>query len=197
VQEDDIPYLESLTDFWGELCASPASASEWADVMLPPVLDAWRPAASRSRYLKETTVCLASLHAAGRHDELLALLEQAPFKWWHDHRWGAMALQAQGKVDEAIVYAEATKGLNAPLGAIASFCEGVLLGAGRIDEPYARYGVAAGHGGTNLAMFRAIRKKYPTIAPETILRDLADSQPGQAGKWFAAAKDCRSLCIGD
>jgi tetratricopeptide (TPR) repeat protein len=189
VQADDIPYLESLTDFWSELCASPQTASEWADAMLPAVQAAWRPEGPRLGYLKETTICLACLYAAGRYDELLALLDRAPLKWWHDHRWGARALQAQGKVREAIDYAETTQGLNAPLGAIASFCESVLLDAGMVDEAYARYGIAVGQGGTNLAVFRFIRKKYPGIAPDTILRDLAVSQPGQEGKWFAAAKD--------
>lgn len=117
------------------------------------------------------------------------MLERAPFKWWHDHRWGAKALLAQGKVGDAIVYAEASKGLNAPMGAIASFCESALLNAGQVDEAYARYAMAAAQGCTNLAVFRSVRKKYPGVAADTILRDLADSQPSQQGKWFAAAKD--------
>ena len=29
--EDQIPYIESLADHWGELCASKAVASQWAD----------------------------------------------------------------------------------------------------------------------------------------------------------------------
>jgi hypothetical protein len=189
VEDDDVPYLESLTEFWGELCGSPETASEWADIMLPPVQAAWQPGAPRTRYLKETTACLACLYTARRHDALLALLERAPFKWWHDHRWGAKALLAQGKVADAIVYAEASKGLNAPMGAIASFCESALLNAGQVDEAYARYAIAAAQGGTNLAVFRSVRKKYPGVAVDTILRDLAASQPAQQGKWFAAAKD--------
>ena len=32
--EDDIPYIESLGDYWGELCASPEVASAWADRLL-------------------------------------------------------------------------------------------------------------------------------------------------------------------
>lgn len=32
-------------------------------------------------------------------------------------------------------------------------------------------------------------KKYPHMPRETILRDLVASQPGNEGKWFAAAKD--------
>jgi hypothetical protein len=103
--------------------------------------------------------------------------------------WGAKALAAAGKPTEAIRYAEDTKGLNAPLAAIAAFCEGVLLDAGFADEGYARYAVQATYATTNLATFKAIVKKYPGKPRETILRDLVASQPGQEGKWFAAAKD--------
>ena len=73
--------------------------------------------------------------------------------------------------------------------AIAEFCEGVLLDAGFVDEAYARYAVEATYSTTNLATFKAVAKKYPGIPKETILRDLVASQPGQEGKWFAAAKD--------
>ena len=103
--------------------------------------------------------------------------------------WGAKALAAAGKGAEAIRYAEESKGLNAPLTAIAAFCEGVLLDAGFAEEAYARYAVEATYATTNLATFKAIVKKYPGKPRETILRDLVASQPGNEGKWFAAAKD--------
>jgi len=54
---------------------------------------------------------------------------------------------------------------------------------------YARYAVEATYATTNLATFKAIVKKYPGKPRETILRDLVAGQPGQEGKWFAAAKD--------
>ncbi len=93
----------------------------------------------------------------------------------------------------------ASKGLNAPLMAIAAFCEGVLLEAGFADEAYVRYAVEAyvryaveaTYATTNLATFKAMVKKYPDKPRETILRDLVASQPGQEGKWFAAAKDAK------
>ena len=47
-------------------------------------------------------------------------------------------MAAAGKGAEAIRYAEDSKGLNAPLTAIAAFCEGVLLNAGLADEAYRR-----------------------------------------------------------
>lgn len=52
-----------------------------------------------------------------------------------------------------------------------------------------RYAVEATYATTNLATFKAIVKKYPHMPRESILRDLVASQPGNGGKWFAAAKD--------
>ncbi|WP_307735335.1 hypothetical protein [Massilia soli] len=122
---------------------------------------------------------------------MLALIAKSEYrhKSWHNRVWGAKALATAGKPAEAIAYAEDSKGLNAPLAAIAAFCEGVLLDSGFADEAYARYAVAATYATTNLATFKAIVKKYPGRPRETILRDLVASQPGQEGKWFAAAKD--------
>lgn len=57
------------------------------------------------------------------------------------------------------------------------------------DEAYARYAVSATYATTNLAIFKAIVKKYSHMPRDTILRDLVASQPGNEGKWFAAAKD--------
>ena len=37
----DMVYLDYLTDQWGELCASPDLASEWADKFLPVLKENW------------------------------------------------------------------------------------------------------------------------------------------------------------
>lgn len=79
--------------------------------------------------------------------------------------------------------------MNAPLTALAAFCEGVLLDSGFAEEAYAQYAIEATYAKTKLATFKAIAKKYPGKPTETILRDLIASQPGNEGKWFAAAKD--------
>ena len=189
IQDDGIPYLENLGDFWGELCATPDIASAWADEFMPVVEQAWSPQSSGHGYFKGTTACLSALYAAGRYDELLGLLEKARYQWWGDRRWGVKALVAQGKHAEALQYAENSKGLNAPLSQIAQACEAILLSLGRMDEAYARYALEANQSTTNLATFRAIAKKYPHKPAEGILRDLVASHPGTEGKWFAAAKD--------
>lgn len=38
--DDQIPYIESLADYWGELCASQEIAAEWADRLAAHLLDA-------------------------------------------------------------------------------------------------------------------------------------------------------------
>ncbi|HAZ61291.1 MAG TPA: hypothetical protein DCY89_06955 [Gammaproteobacteria bacterium] len=188
LQDDEIPYIESLGEHWGELCGAPELAVVWVDEFLPFVEHVWSPRSTGHGFFKGTSACLASLYAADRHDQLLALLERAPFKWWHDRKWGVKALVATGKKAEAIRYAEQSRGLNDPSWQIAEACEDILLSSGLADDAYRRYAIEANQGTTNLATFRAIAK-YPSTPPEQILRDLVASTPGAEGKWFAAAKD--------
>lgn len=189
LQDDQIPYIEVLGDYWGDLCGTPELADAWASEFVPTVESVWSQRATGHGYFKGTSACLASLLAAGRHEQLLALLDRAPFKWWHYRRWGVQALAAQGKKAEAIRYAEESRGLNDPGWQIAETCEAILLSSGLADEAYRRYAIEANQGTTNLATFRAITKKYPNQPPEHILHDLIASTPGSEGKWFAAAKD--------
>ena len=182
-------YIESLGEHWGELCVTADIALIWVDELLPVVEHVWSPNSPGHGYFKGTSACLASLYAVARYDQLLALLERAPFKWWHDRQWGVKALVAMGKKTEAVRYAEQSRGLNDPGWLIAQACEAILLSSGMADEAYQRYAIEANQSTTNLATFRAIAKKYPNMQPEQILRDLVASTPGAEGKWFAAAKD--------
>jgi hypothetical protein len=189
LQDDGMSYIESLGEHWGDLCVTPEVALVWVDEFLPVVEHVWSSKSSGHGYFKGTSACLASLYAAGRHDQLLSLLDRAPFKWWHDRQWGVKALVAMGKKAEAVRYAEQSRGLNDPGWLIAQACEAILLSSGMAEEAYQRYAIEANQGTTNLATFRAIAKKYPNAPPEQILRDLVASTPGAEGKWFAAAKD--------
>lgn len=189
LQDDEMPYIELLGDYWGELCVTPELASRWADEFMPIVESVWSPNASGHGFFKGTSACLSALFAAGRYDELLTLIDKSRFKWWHDRRWGVKALSALGKKAEAIRYAEESRGLNDPGWQIAQACEAILLSSGLLDEAYRRYAVEANQRTTNLATFRAIAKKYPNKRPDEILRDLISSTPGAEGKWFAAAKN--------
>ena len=187
-QDDGVPYIELLGDYWGELCASRETASCWADRLIGTCRVAWRPDPSVRGFFQGTSNCLSALLAAGRYQELLELLEMAPFKWWHDRQYGVRAIAAMGEPMEAIRYAEENRAPDDSPVAIAWVCEAVLLSSGLIDEAYHRYGLLANQASTYLAWFRAVARKYPHKEPTEVLDDLVRFTPGEEGKWFAAAK---------
>lgn len=187
IQEDGVDYLSPVQDRWGELCACPEVASHWADQFVPLLRTAWsdpRPGG----YARGTSLCLSSLLAASRHQEIWDLLALARFPSWHNRRFGVEALVREGRIDAAIAYAEKTRGLNQPDRSINAACEHILLAAGRAEEAYQHYALSANEMPTGLATFRAISKKYPHRQPDTILQDLAKSS-GDTGRYFAAAKE--------
>lgn len=186
IQADGVDYLWMVEDRWGELCGSREVASVWADQLLELLRRAWsdpRP----GNYVRGTCLCLASLVAAGRSRELLEVLALERFPFWLHRKFGVQALAAEGRIDEAIAFAEASRGLNQPDIAIDAACEKILLDAGRAEEAYDRYGLTANASSTGLATFRAIAGKYPDRDPKKILLALAASG-GDPGLWFAAAK---------
>src|ERR1035441_7691413 len=69
IEDDGVDYLSLVGDRWGELCDSREVASSWADRFLGLLRTAWsdpRP----GNYVRGSSVCLSSLLAAGRHQEL-------------------------------------------------------------------------------------------------------------------------------
>jgi hypothetical protein len=187
---DQMPYIEQLADHWGELCASKELACEWADRLLGITRMALSPDKNLRGYFHGTTACLSALLAAERYDELIDLVSGD--QCWPYKHWAVRALEAQGRWNEAIDYAEACRTPStAP--SIDRVCEAILLSAGRRDEAYARYALGANRTTTYLAWFRALRKKYPQRTPAQILSDLVRYTPGEEGKWFAAAKDAGLL----
>jgi hypothetical protein len=193
IEDDDIPYIELLPDHWGELCVTPERASRWADRFIEGVRLTWSPDLPRGGHFKGTAACLSALYAAGRYEDLLNLLDLAPYKFWHDRQWGVRALVAQGKITAAIRYAEDTRGLNQPDGRISLACEAILLSERLWREAYDRYALEANRQSTYLATFQAMTSKYPQIEPKAILADLVDATPGEEGRWFAAAKSAGLL----
>jgi hypothetical protein len=186
---DEIPYIERLGDLWGDLCVSAQTASAWADRLVPIVEMAWSPAPERRGFFHGTMACFSALLRAGRHEEIVALLEAEPFPWWTYRQWGVRALAALGRPDEAVRFAEASRGPNDSPVAIAAACEEVLLASGRAEAAYRRYALQATRGTSYLATYRALARKYPQKRSEELLRDLAATTPGDEGKWFATAKE--------
>lgn len=186
--EDQIPYIESLGDAWGTLCASEDIASYWADHLLMPSRDAWNSGDGQWIFFAGSTNCLSALLAAKRYDEILEYLVSAPLRRWYDQVYVVRALAAMGRPDDAIRHAEQCRLEGASERSIARECEAILLSCGRTDEAYREYAVDANRAGTYLAWFRAIVKKYPDRTPGDILAYLVEETPGDEGKWFAAAK---------
>ncbi len=184
---DEIPYIEQLADYWGELCASKAMASAWADRLEGVTRMAIGPDKSLRGHFHGTSACLSALFTAGRYDEVIDLVKADVI--WPYKRWAVKALAAQGKKAEAIRYAEGCRSPWANDHDIGRLCEEILLSSGLVEEAYARYGLSANRAGTYLAWFRAVARKYPQRTPAEILADLVEHTPGDEGKWFAAAKD--------
>ena len=186
---DEIPYIERLGDFWGELCVSPELASAWADRLVGIVTMALSPDPQLRGFFHGTTACLSALFRAGRFEEILALVERDRLSFWPYREWGVRALAALGRPDEAIAYAEASRGVHVSPVAIAAAGEQILLAAGRVEEAYRRYALEATRGTSYLATYRALARKYPQKRPDELLGDLVVTTPSDEGKWFATAKE--------
>ncbi len=186
-QADQIPYIERLADHWGELCASQAIASAWADRLVGITRMALSPDKNLHGHFHGTSACLSALYHAGRFDDIIDLLRADTI--WPYKQWAVRAMAASGRRAEALRYAESCRSPWASDHQVDSVCEEIVLSSGMVDEAYTRYGVRANRGGTYLATFRAVSKKYPHKAAGEILADLVKTTPGDEGKWFAAAKD--------
>jgi tetratricopeptide (TPR) repeat protein len=188
-QDDEIPYLESLGDHWGKLCASADVAMIWVERLLELTRQSLRAESGWRDYFKGTSACLSALLAAERYADVLCLLDQARDPIWFYREYGIRALAAMGQVTEAIQYAESNRTKFDNAAAIARVCEQVLLDAGRIDEAYNQYGLLANRAATYASWFRAVARKYRDKEPAELLEDLVAFTPMEEGKWFAAAKD--------
>ncbi|MCJ7484536.1 MAG: hypothetical protein MUQ25_00015, partial [Candidatus Aminicenantes bacterium] len=187
VENDGYSYIDQLPDRWGELCASPETASIWADSFVDTVRTIWGRDRPRGEYFKGTPACLSALYAAGRFEEILELVGLAPSKSWDYRKWGVTAHLARGEKTEAVQFAKDSHGQNVDPFFIAEACEEILLSIGQTEEAYRKYSFTANRKSTYLATFRAVASKYPDRTPSGILWDLVASTPGEEGKWFAAA----------
>lgn len=72
VHDDGIGYLNLIEERWGELCASPELASQWADELIGVVRSL---RARGDDFAPSICICLSSLLRAERHTEIWALLD--------------------------------------------------------------------------------------------------------------------------
>lgn len=196
ILDDGVDYLAPLADRFGEIAQVPAVINDHADRDLDLISAAWTDH-DRFSHVPSATLTLSCLLEAGRHEELLALVDSARTRLWFYEKFAAEALVLQGREAEALTRAAALlEGERMPPGyrAIAQFCEILLIRQGKADEAYARYGVPMTAGGTWLAMWRDLVKRYPDRDPRRVLEDLM-AHHGRKGKWFAAAKTAGYLDI--
>ncbi len=183
---DQMPYIEALADYWGDLCASKEVASVWADRLLGATRMALRSDRRRRGYFHGTTACLSALYRSERYAEIVELLESEAI--WPYKRWAVKALAAMGRTSEAVEYAESCRGPWTPDSDVDALCEEILISSGRVEQAYERYGARPHRAGTYLATFREVARRYPHKAAGDILADLVRTTPGEEGKWFAAAR---------
>ena len=159
---DQMPYIERLGDYWGELCGTAEVASTWADRLIGITRLALSPDKTVRGYFHGTSACLSALFSAGRYDELIELVRGDIF--WPYKRWAVKAMVAQGRHTEAIAYAESCRNPWASDQDIDGLCEGILLSTGRVDEAYSRYALTANRTGTFLGWFSGRGEEVPERA---------------------------------
>src|SRR4051812_4619821 len=76
---DQIPYIETLADFWGELCVTREIASAWADRMIGITRMALSPDKTLRGHYHGTSACLSALLRAGRFEDIESLLTHTDF----------------------------------------------------------------------------------------------------------------------
>jgi len=145
---DQVPYIEKLADFWGELCASKKVASAWADRLVGITRMALSPDKDLHGHFHGTSACFSALYRAERYEEVVGILQVDTI--WPYKIWAVRALAAMGRKSEAIRYAESSRGPWTPDGEVDAICEEILLSSGLIDEAYEQYGLRASRGGTYL-----------------------------------------------
>lgn len=146
----------------------------------------YHPDRSLRGYFCGTTACISALYRAERYAEIIDLVGAE--KFWPYRSWALKALAAMGRTSEALRFAEASRDARTSDAAVDRVCEEIILSEGSSDEAYRRYGLRANRGGTYLATFRAVARKYPHKSRREILHDLVQTTPGEEGKWFGAAK---------
>jgi len=181
--------LEPLGERWGELCAEPQLAAQYADLLVP-LLDEHLDAASDDSlalaHLAEP--CLGALLAADRPRAVLALLARAPRSAWHLRRHGVHAVLALSGPDAAVDYAESSRSPRFPEHdqPIDRACESILLAAGRTADAWHRYALPLARRNPGLATFRRLAATYPGDE-RALLVDLIAAVPARAASWFATA----------
>ncbi len=181
--DDEIPYIESLADHWGQLCGSKEKASVWADELIGTVRIVYGTGEFAGGYFHGASACLSALLKAERYDELSELLElkrmNAPF--YQDYRL-KMAIAKEMGIAAIEVSNKRAAGKSSSRTAPSA-------NAAYYNEFLAQMEIS----GSYLNFYKSAVKKFPEVAPAKILADLIVTTPGAEGKWFTAAKELKDF----
>ena len=183
ILDDGVDYLAPISDRFGEIAAFPTLIRLHGYRDLDLIRQAWADHA-RFSHVATATLTLSCLLEAGRHDELLALVEVRKTRLWFDETFAAEALLRQGREEAALARAVGLlDGDRQPWGRheIARFCEAILVRQGKADEAYRRFGLPTAAGNTWLAMWRNLVRRYPDRDARSLLEDLI-ALHGRKGK---------------
>jgi len=180
VVEDGVDYLNPVQERWGEICGFDDLVNEWADTLISTLKQCWEKG-QPGGYFIGTDICLSCLLAAGRYEELEQVLSLRKVPFWPYDKFQAEGLRRQGRIEEAIAFAESRLKNGYGEQEIVSFCEDALIQEGRKEEAYKRYGLSVRQGMTYLTQFRSI------VKTRQILLNLIE-QSGDKGVWFASAR---------
>jgi hypothetical protein len=178
---DAIPYIETLGDFWGDLCANRQLASAWADALIEDLRRSWDQELP-GHYFHSTMVCLSSLLGGRTLSGTTWLARQGTICLLAVSALGCQGAGRNGKEARGARLCGSLARRNDNPAQIAIACEEVLLSMGRAGEAYQRYAIAANQAASNLATYRAILRKYPHKAPEEVLRDPHPQRAGRRGQ---------------
>jgi hypothetical protein len=181
--------LEPLGERWGELCAEPELASQYADLLVPLLAEHLEAESDDSLALEHVAEpCLSALLAADRPHAVLSLLARAPSAAWQLRRHGVRALFALAGPGAAVDYAESSRSPRFPEHdeTIDRTCESILLAAGRTSDAWHRYALPHARRHPGLATFRRLAATYPGDE-RTLLVELIAAAPSHAAPWFSTA----------
>ncbi|MCP5461884.1 MAG: hypothetical protein H7A34_01730 [bacterium] len=193
ILNEGIQFLSPVEESWGKICVFPDLMNEWADRILPEVKAIWT-GKKEFEFHTCTDICLSCLLESGRYDELENLLALHTHKFWPYDKFQAEALRRQGRIADALSYADSIRDEDHYESKIMLFCESLLIQSGLKEEAYRRYGLNIRDGRTYLAQFKSIVKKYPEYPEKKILLDLINQSDNKAA-WFSSARQAGFLDI--
>jgi hypothetical protein len=187
IEADQGGILAPLGAAIGHLCATPGRARRLADQLLPKVRRALATQPGRPYAL--LLPCATAMASAGRHAELLAMLTVGAPADFPLRRLVLDHLERERDMDQALQFLDAaTCRTDQEARERAQEGERRLRLAGRHDEAFARYALAAHRAHTIRQWHEALCAAWPDRKPTDLFDALLAAHPGEEGKFFAAAR---------